>query len=364
MKLKNFTFGIISILIGFFVALLIAEAICKVLDVQHAHKKNRLVSKISYISDIPGVRFEMAANISTTTPGYTGDRIVHTDRYGFRSSEVSREKPDDVYRIAILGDSIAFGRTLPQNQIFSEVLKANMNAGEYKKKVEVINASLAGRDTWEEYAILKHRVIDLDPDLVVLQICLNDHIRLPFPKKDSLLGVFGERSWYSYSSLLSLLDKKVKGFRALHVKWIKKLGLDRRSTERVILDHYIDPEQMLGVEDHWDDWSSILLEIHNLSKASGAETLFIIFPLAHQIKLGMTETMPILTEFLQQNGISFLDMIGPFSREKKIPLSDYTHPNKKGHSIVARFIEDYIRSHQLLMMSKCRTISEKIYQEF
>lgn len=348
MKLKEFTYTILTICIGIFLALLIAETICKVMDIQRSRSKHRLVSRISYVSDIPSVRYEMVANISSTTPGFAGNLIVHTDSNGFRSAEVSRIKPADVYRIAILGDSISFGRSLPQNDIFPEILKSNMNDRPYAKRVEVINASLSGRDTWEEYAILKHKVLDLDPDLVVLQICLNDHVRLPFPKHDTQLGVFGEMSWYDYSSLLALLDREIKGFRALHVKWIKKLGLDRRSKERVILDHYIDPKTMHEVGDHWNDWSRVLLDIHNLAQESGAETLFVTFPLLHQIKNGQSETLPILSKFAQQNRIPYLDMIGPFSEEDRIPLYDYTHPTKRGHNIVAESIEEFVRTQHLV----------------
>jgi hypothetical protein len=86
-----------------------------------------------------------------------------------------------------------------------------------------------GRDTWEECVLLRERVLALEPDLVILQICLNDHVRLPDPYPHSPYGAFGERPRYSYSSLLRLLDNRVEGFREWHVVSLKKLHIDHRT---------------------------------------------------------------------------------------------------------------------------------------
>lgn len=353
MKTRKIIYPVLALFLGLLVALVMAEAVCKVLEVRKVHKMKRMAGKISLVSDIPGVRYEMRPNISTITPGFKEFKeVVHINNLGFRGPPVMVEKPADTYRIAILSDSITFGRTLHEDRVFSAVLQKNMDARGYDKKIEVINAGLSGRDTWEEYALLKHKVLDLPPDLVVLQICLNDHVQLPFPKKDTQRGVFGELAWYDYSSLLALLDKKVKGFRKHHVKWVRKLGLDRRSQERVIMDHYIDPKQMLNVEPHWDEWSRVLLAFNQLAREHGADVLYLISPINILLREQRAETMPVLSRFLEEHEIPYIDMIGAFSASEHRVLRDYTHPNVVGNRIVAEELEAYIAAHLLKPASR------------
>jgi len=344
-RIRNFLFRLFALGFGLFMALFMLEVVFKILHFIEAGKENKLLGQISKVSDIPGVRYEIVPNITTVTP--RSPVLIRFNNFGFRGPDVSPEKPANTYRIAVLGDSIAFGQPRPYEELFSSMLAERLNEKPGGKKVEVINASLSGRDTWEEFAILKHRIIPLDPDLVILQICLNDHVRLPFPKENSTRGVFGEQSWWHYSSLLRALDKRSKKFHKFHLRMIKKLRLDRRSAERVILDHYIDPRQMVNIEPHWPEWSKVLLDFKNLSNEHGAKVLFLVFPLDYQIKRYDHETAPLLTQFTQENNIPYLDLICALGHADPWPLKDYTHPNQYGHVVVAEELEQFITAHIL-----------------
>jgi len=128
--------------------------------------------------------------------------------------------------------------------------------------------------------LLEKRIVQLSPDLVVLKICLNDHIRLPPPDKDSKRGAFGERPWYSYSSLLSLMDRRIVGFRDLHTKTLKRFSIDTRSEFEVRANQTISPTRMIDVEPNWDSWSKELPAIRNITREAGAHLLFVASPIA------------------------------------------------------------------------------------
>ena len=342
--MKRFGVGILGIAFGVFVALTMLEAAVKAWDVYTQWRNERLASRISRVSPVPGVRYELVENVVSKTPGQ--EISVRVNNLGFRGRDLTIEKAPDTYRVAILGDSIAFGRTLPEEQIFASRLEALLAGRWPERTIEVANASLSGRDTWEELALLQHRILPLRPDLVIVQICLNDHVRLPFPKDDTHLGVFGEVAWYDYSSLLALLDRRVPGFRTAHVRALRAFGVDHRAEERVILDHWIDPWRMLDVTPRWDEWSRTLLRIRDVAAAGGVEALFVVFPIDRQIAKPGETTLPILTRFAAENGLSMIDLRGVFHQAVQPVLLDYTHPNARGHEIVAREIDRWIEGRQ------------------
>jgi lysophospholipase L1-like esterase len=91
---------------------------------------------------------------------------------GFRDIDRDEAKPDDVKRIAVLGDSVAFGWGVPREEGFSEKLQAltsNTTAG-----VEVWNFAVPGYNSTMELATLEGAVLKTDPDVVVVSIVAND----------------------------------------------------------------------------------------------------------------------------------------------------------------------------------------------
>jgi lysophospholipase L1-like esterase len=329
-------FRLVAVLFGLIFPILLLEIAFKWLDVREAREANRIVRRVSRVSEVPGVRFELVPSVESPTPGQT--QVVRINRHGFRGRDVALEKPPGTERIVVLGDSIGFGRTLPEEEIFPTILERLLNE-RGGRRVEVVNASLSGRDTWEEAAMLRHRLLAFEPDLVLLQICLNDHVRLPYPEEGSPLGAFGERDWWTYSSLLAALDRRFPAFHRLHVAALDALGL-RRSSERVILDHFIDPKQMLNVDPNWTEWSRVLLEIRDLARSGGGDVLFVVFPIRLQAERGDEQTLPRLTAFAGENGIPLVDLAPIFREDPAALYQDHIHPTAEGNRRVAAAIAE------------------------
>jgi len=332
---------------GVALAAILTEGAFKILDIREKKARHQIAGRISRVSEIPGVRFEMVPNITSVTPGFSG--IVRINNLGFRGEDVSVEKPPGTYRIAVLGDSITFGRYLSGNSVYPRLLQHNMNSSEkYPRAVEVINASFSGRDTWEEMALLEHKVLPLRPDLVVLQICLNDHVRFPPPEKGTAVGAFGDQAWWQYSSFLYYLDRRVKGFRQYHVRVLKKLRLYQPTGREFLQDFFIDQREILNLESNWDEWSKALLGTRDLARDNGVDILFVLFPISHHFKKVPAETAPLLSSLARDHDIPFIDMLGPFVEGGGGNMyRDRLHPNSKGHRLVAAEIEKYIASHFL-----------------
>jgi GDSL-like Lipase/Acylhydrolase family len=141
---------------------------------------------------------------------------VRTNQCGMRSPE----KPPGVFRIALLGDSFAFGWGVEQGQTFAQRLEDNLNAAARgKRRFEVLNFGVPGYSTFQEVALFENKALLFQPDAVIVYFVQND-FGMPFFVRDLSGG----------NGILSSLEFVRLGRRLLDPKGmdekIRKLGLD------------------------------------------------------------------------------------------------------------------------------------------
>jgi lysophospholipase L1-like esterase len=115
---------------------------------------------------------------------YLKEGVRQTESHGIlRPGDVPLEKPGNVYRIALVGDSIAAAIYLDYPDRFGTKLEALLNqaGGREGKAVEVINFAVNGYGTTQEARLIETRVQNFNPDLLILQYCMNDpgHSKTP-----------------------------------------------------------------------------------------------------------------------------------------------------------------------------------------
>lgn len=130
-----------------------------------------------------------------------------TNRYGLVGPEYPLEKAEGTRRIVALGDSITEQRAWVE--ILGAMLEARRDA-----PVELWNLGVTGFAVPNELEMLRHRGLDLEPDMVLLQICLNDYGVTPvlFAQEGRLFwlradtGLMGDRSlWlFEHSALFRM----------------------------------------------------------------------------------------------------------------------------------------------------------------
>lgn len=120
----------------------------------------------------------------------TSDQSIYEERYTrlFRPAVVNKEKPENVYRITIIGDSHACAAGLDSwDGVFSWDLYRMLNKEEMYSEYaydefQVLVFCDGGLNTYQEKVLLNELVMKYEPDHLILQYCDNDiaGLRTPF----------------------------------------------------------------------------------------------------------------------------------------------------------------------------------------
>jgi hypothetical protein len=100
-------------------------------------------------------------------------KTVRYNRWGFRERELDPVRPPRTYRIAVIGDSLAYGQGIAESERFSNLVEQRLNETG-KGRYEVLNFALPGAETVDELAFLSRAVLLARPDFILLQWYTND----------------------------------------------------------------------------------------------------------------------------------------------------------------------------------------------
>lgn len=135
-----------------------------------------LVTIVALVSIAEAVVRYVFRDVTTTSDGrgYFAKRWYEARRpiknsSGFREREFVREKPADVYRIAVIGDSITYAPGVEEEDRYTNLLQLH-GSGKY----EVLNFGRWGAETVDHVQILKELVLPVSPNFVLLQWFTND----------------------------------------------------------------------------------------------------------------------------------------------------------------------------------------------
>lgn len=101
---------------------------------------------------------------------------IRTNSMGLRGPEIEPDKPADIYRICVVGDSLTFGWSETEDETYPMVLQRLLEDRRSAdgRRFEVVNMGIGGYNAEQELALLEERSLPLQPDLVLVQYCIND----------------------------------------------------------------------------------------------------------------------------------------------------------------------------------------------
>jgi lysophospholipase L1-like esterase len=112
-------------------------------------------------------------------PGWSsgpGERLQAShNALGLRGKETTLEKPAGTFRVVTLGGSSVYGsQDSSDESVWSARLERMLAEARPDGRVEVLNAGCLGWNSFEMLACLEFRLLDLQPDLVIVYEAIND----------------------------------------------------------------------------------------------------------------------------------------------------------------------------------------------
>jgi hypothetical protein len=267
--------------------------------------------------------YELVPNADT--PDYADERFryrLRTNSAGLADREYSREKPNGVHRIALLGDSITRGDGAPYLGNYESLLEARLNeeAAGGDARVEILNFAVGGYNLTQmlEAAIVK--ATPYAPDVYVV----------------AMTKVSVYRRWGEHLALLlnAGIDLKYEYLRDT----VRAAGLK--------------PEDPIGVTNaklarfriptiRW-----VLTELERHATAHDADVLVILVPSAEDVDVLREEFLGV-REVIDALGIPVIDLLDTFEDVEYAPYrvaENDGHPNAAGHRRLFEHVHDRIRA--------------------
>ncbi len=205
---------------------------------------------------------------------------------GFKDREPPDAKPLGSKRVLVLGDSIT------EQRAYVDMLELMLEQ-RLEPEVDVWNMGVTGYSVLNELELLRHRALELEPDMVILQLCLNDFGITPV-----LFRHNGELFW---------LRAPTGGMDRLGL-WL----FEHSALARLIrLQSASRSMQGLGDPEHEARVEAALIEMQQLCDQAGVPFEVVIFPtLAPRPQWAATEeqTYTRFVALLSEQGIPFTDL--------------------------------------------------------
>lgn len=185
-KLKNLGVNLGLTLSGLFMGVVIGEIGLRAAKIEG-------YPKIGDVGDSAPTHFHTAdPNLGwKLKPGVSGEwneegaSFVQVNSEGLRDREHTKAKPPNTLRVAVLGDSFTEAIHVPVEQTFWSKLErklGNCEAVKGRKNVEVINFGVQGYSTAQELMMLRKKVWDYSPDIVILAFFIGNDVINNSPK--------------------------------------------------------------------------------------------------------------------------------------------------------------------------------------
>jgi lysophospholipase L1-like esterase len=308
-------------------------------------------------SEIPELEYELLPGAK----GAAWGTDVRVNSHGMRGPEVQKQKGEQ-FRVAVIGDSVAFGNLLPEEAVFPYRLQAVLDAE--PRAFEVLNFAVGGYDIVQEVTQVERRVVDFEPDLVVLAFSMNDAwvssinsaylARVQAEQKNPLFASHLYRfvmSQFGRASLARDIGEvnSPEVFKQRYRDHIDPIGADEQPLRQLMAS--VPPGNLVWYHDDFriGRIRHSLGKLAEIALREGFEVAVMVVPymvwedgvyrfrMIHEILKGEVE----------RAGFTFLDPLEEFlqhtTAELRAKPGDPAHPNELGHGILA----ERLRAHLL-----------------
>jgi len=251
---------------------------------------------------------------------------------GYRDGDHALAKEPEVFRFAVIGDSVAVGDGLPLEARFDRVLEQRLaRAG---VRAEAINLARTGYSTSQELFVLEREAFAYHPDVIVWSYVLNDPADPVYHDANGRLGryfvrprsfVWHElsRGWFRLRERIAARDCPQEFHALLHCVYEARIAAD-------------------------------LARIAALAREHATPLLFVIHPVFEPDRgfadAALAPVYADLARTAREAGLAVLDLRDAYAGHAPDTLRftdrswfDPWHPNARGHALAAEGIERALR---------------------
>lgn len=275
-----------------------------------SRKKSETLTLLDVINENPNEKiiYELRPNLDVT---FT-DTKVHTNSFGLRGPETTKDKPPKTYRIALLGDSFAFGWGVLDSETFARVMENSLNTKFHgNPRIEVLNFGVPGYSTFQEAEVFKEKALDFSPNLALVFFIHND---------------------FDYPFFVRDISKKDLGTGESALVRLTGRVLDPNKVQRQMEQQGIDP-------------NSALRALDDICKKNNITLAFSINP-----RKDWRSYLQRLVVLKERESINILDIASDFDKiieennynNDQLNLPNDPHPSVLRHKIYGELLADRI----------------------
>jgi hypothetical protein len=275
---------------------------------------------------------------------------VEINSHGLRGPETTYEKPANTFRILNLGDSVAMGWGVREEETYGQRLEQWLNGqGANDLRYEVINAGVPGWNLENALAYLQAEGLRYEPDLILLDLTTSNDIR----GRSALLA-------NNQSAPIQWLRDHTYfwPFLTIQLRWMEARNNGRERID--VIDPPTEPDKYFPLDPNAEQWTKVwdwIVAINTLAEANDIRVAIVVFPLEFQVVDENYATVPqeLLTEKATETGIPLLDLLPAFRQaclnkpggicqlEDRYLFADvWMHPSAYGHEVTATEIEMFL----------------------
>ena len=264
--------------------------------------------------------FELKPNLNT----YFKLARFKTNSHGLRDKEYTYSKSEDIFRVAVLGDSFTMPAGVEIGEAYHSVLEEKLNREHADSSYQIINFGVSGYNLRQYLALMKLKIQRYDPDVILIGYCPhNDHLIRRSEKFEQRYVVRPETYPFFESFILKAVAK------ASRLMWEKYQEDERRANNEALLS----AEQRAYMAD-------IFSEMKAYSTQNSIPIIIVNLSFVYD-----EQYADELEALVVDSGLNFADVTPRF---KGASLWDYSiyrtdgHPNGKAHRIFAEEIYAYL----------------------
>lgn len=193
-------------LAGVGLVLVVAECVARIIIARRP--PTRPPPLATELRKLPQIESWKLAAATPNLRGLHAGVLFETNSAGFRGPERSPEKPPGVFRIVVIGDSVAMGWGVAYEDTYSARVEAALGSTHDHRSVEVLDLGVADSNAGRAVSHLEDLGMSFDPDMVVYGLTLNDIESDHYRRSFRLARTLPLSLWTSPSYLWRLLGRR------------------------------------------------------------------------------------------------------------------------------------------------------------